>query len=145
MKKRSTDSVNLTPMIDIVFQMIIFFVFTVDLDREKFDTRIEVPDAEQAPTIEEFEPSTIYVQVLASGDIQIGTAIFQPHQFRNLIRNTVQRHGRRGQDIPVMIYADGRALHSHLKQVMDIASEEGLWKINIVGMVERTTPVPAAP
>ena len=35
-QKAEPDAVNLTPMIDIVFQMIIFFVYTIDLDREKF-------------------------------------------------------------------------------------------------------------
>ena len=132
MKKRTPDAVNLTPMIDIVFQMIIFFVFTIDLDREKFDPEIEVPDADRAEVVEEFEPATVIVQVLHNGNIQIGSTPMTPSQFRNVIRTARQRQG---QNIPVLIYGDGRTRHRYIEQVMNICSDEGLWRINVVGMV----------
>jgi len=135
MRTRTIESVNLTPMIDIVFQMIIFFVFTLDLEREKFDTeRIEIPDAKNAKQIMEFEPATVYPQILKDGDIKLGTAIFTPGAFRDTIRQAVQRYG---QDVPVMIYADGETEHRYVKRVMDICSEEGLYKINIIGLIEK--------
>ncbi|MGA0333432.1 MAG: ExbD/TolR family protein [Kiritimatiellia bacterium] len=135
MKQRTIESVNLTPMIDIVFQMIIFFVFTLDLEREKFDTeRIKIPDAKNAKAILEFEPATVYPQVLRNGDIKLGTAIYTPGAFRDTIRLAVKRYG---QEVPVMIYADGEAEHRHIKRVMDICSEEGLYKINIIGLIEK--------
>ncbi|MCC5846633.1 MAG: biopolymer transporter ExbD [Verrucomicrobia bacterium] len=137
MKKRTPDAVNLTPMIDIVFQMIIFFVFTIDLDREKFDRNIEVPDAERAEVIEEFEPATVYVQVMANGNIKIGSTPMNHATFRNIIRSTVAREGR---NVPVLIYGDGRARHRDITRVMDICSEEQLWRINVIGMVQRSEP-----
>ncbi len=138
MKKRTPDAVNLTPMIDIVFQMIIFFVFTIDLDREKFDREIEVPDAERAEVIEEFEPATVYVQVMANGNIKIGATPMNQATFRNIIRAT---RAREGQNVPILIYGDGRARHRDLRRVMDICSEEGLWRINVIGMVQRSEGV----
>ncbi|MDF3129609.1 biopolymer transporter ExbD [Kiritimatiellaeota bacterium B1221] len=136
MKHRSIESVNLTPMIDIVFQMIIFFVFTLDLEREKFDTeKILIPDAPNAKEIVEFEPATVYPQVMRNGDIKLGTAMYSPGAFRNTIRMAVKRYG---QEVPVMIYADGEAEHRHIKKVMDICSEEGLYKINIIGLIEKS-------
>lgn len=132
MKKRTPDAVNLTPMIDIVFQMIIFFVFTIDLDREKFDENIEIPDAERAEVVEEFEPATVIVQVLANGNIQIGSTALSPAQFRGIIRTTRQRQG---QNVPVLIYGDGGARHRDIERVMNICSEEQLWRINVIGMV----------
>ncbi|WFB35613.1 biopolymer transporter ExbD [Kiritimatiellota bacterium B12222] len=135
MKQRTVESVNLTPMIDIVFQMIIFFVFTLDLEREKFDEDITIPDAPNAQEIKEFEPATVYPQVLKDGQIQVGTAIYDPASFQNLIRGTVKRFG---QKVPVMIYADGQTKHKDIKRVMDICSSEGLYKINIVGLIEKS-------
>lgn len=135
MKKRAeTDAVNLTPMIDIVFQMIIFFVFTLDLEREKFDPDILIPEAEAAEEIETFNPGTIYPQVLEDGQIKIGSAIYPVSSFRRMIRNMVRREG---QGVPVMIYGDARTEHRHIKKVMDICSEEGLYKINVIGLIEK--------
>lgn len=135
MKIRHIESVNLTPMIDIVFQMIIFFVFTLDLDREKFDTKkITLPDARNAKPILEFEPATVYPQVLADGQIKVGSAICTEGTFRAIVRQAVNRYG---QEVPVMIYADGEAEHRYIKKVMDICSEEGLYKINIMGLIEK--------
>lgn len=137
MKQRTIESVNLTPMIDIVFQMIIFFVFTLDLEREKFDTEnIKIPEAKNAKPILEFEPATVYPQVLRNGDIKLGTAIYSPASFQNTIRATVKRYG---QEVPVMIYADGETEHRDIKKVMDICSAEGLYKINIIGLIERSS------
>lgn len=136
MKQRTIESVNLTPMIDIVFQMIIFFVFTLDLEREKFDTeKITIPDAKDSKEIIEFEPATVYPQVLADGNIKLGTAVYTTGAFQQEIRNAKKRFG---QEIPVMIYADGNAEHRHIKKVMDICSAEGLYKINIIGLIEKS-------
>jgi len=135
MKQRDTDAVNLTPMIDIVFQMIIFFVFTLDLEREKFDKDITIPEAKEAKEITEFVPPTIYPQVLEDGQIKIGTAIATPSKFRQLVKQAVNRYG---QEVPVMIYGSADAKHKHIKRVMDICSEEGLYKINVIGLIERS-------
>lgn len=136
MKQRTPDSVNLTPMIDIVFQMIIFFVFTLDLDREKFDKSITVPDAKHAEEIKEFEPATIYPQVLANGNIKIGAASMDLTTFRALVRQAVKRYG---QEVPVLVYGAAEARHHHIKRVMDVCSEEGLYKIQIVGVIEKSS------
>ena len=137
MRRRSEpDSVNLTPMIDIVFQMIIFFVFTLDLEREKFSEDITIAYARQSPEIKEPETGTMYPQITKSGHIKIGSLIQSPAEFRQLVRRVV---ARRGQHVPVMIYADGGALHRHVKRVMDICSSEGLYRLHVVGMIEKKT------
>jgi len=134
MKKRTPDAVNLTPMIDIVFQMIIFFVFTLDLEREKFDKSILAPDSPNSREIIEFENATIYPQVTASGLIRVGSAVVDAPTFRGMIRNAVQRYG---QEIPVLVYAHKDAVHRDVRRVMDICSEEGLYRISIIGVIER--------
>lgn len=135
MKTRNIEPVNLTPMIDIVFQMIIFFVFTLDLEREKFDKELEIPYARDAQEITEFEPATIYPQVLANGTVKIGTAITPPAKFRAIIQQAVRLYG---DGIPVMIYAEGETEHRYVKNIMDICSNEGLYKIHVIGMIERS-------
>jgi len=134
MKKRSeVDDVNLTPMIDIVFQMIIFFVTTVDLDKEKFEKDVLVPDAPNSPEAEP-EPSTIYVQVKENGTVWVGNVpIPNDRYLRGILTNAMKLHG---QQIPVVIHADARTQHRHVRRVMDIVSGSGLWKINFSAVVK---------
>ncbi len=129
------EPVNLTPMIDIVFQMIIFFVFTLDLEREKFDKDILIPDGPNAEKITEFEPATIYAQVTKNGDIKLGSAVYDQGSFRAAIRQAVKTYG---QEIPVMVYGDKRTRHREIRKVMDICSSEGLYRIEIIGLIEKT-------
>ena len=55
-KKRITsgdvEGINMTPMIDIVFQMIIFFVLTIDMDKKQFDDRIKLAMAPHGKPVE---------------------------------------------------------------------------------------------
>lgn len=132
-QKPEPDAVNLTPMIDIVFQMIIFFVYTIDLDREKFSENIEIEWATRSPEISEYPNGTIYPQITASGNIMLGNAVSTPGQFRGIVRDV---RNRSGQHVPVMIYADAKTKHKHVKRVMDICSEEGLYDLKVVGLVE---------
>ncbi len=125
----------MTAMIDIVFQLIIFFVFTLDLEREKFDKDILIPEAKHAKEITEYEPATIYPQVMANGTIKVGSAAVDLPTFRNLIRLAVQRYG---QEIPVLIYGAAEARHHQIKKVMDVCSEEGLYRISVIGVIEKS-------
>lgn len=137
-KKTQPDAVNLTPMIDVVFQMIIFFVFTLDLEREKFDEKITVPDATRSAKIEEPEVLTIYPQVLKDGRIKMGARVLREDEFRSIVKSRMSRiGGNKAQHIPVMIYADEAARHHMVRRVMDICSQEGLYKISVIGLLEK--------
>jgi biopolymer transport protein ExbD len=134
MKRRSeVDDVNLTPMIDIVFQMIIFFVTTVDLDKAKFEDDVLVPDAPHAEKAEP-EPATIYVQVKENGTVWVGNIPIPSDRYlRGILTNAMKLHG---QQIPVVIHADGRVQHRHVRRVMDLVSSAGLWRINFSAIVK---------
>jgi biopolymer transport protein ExbD len=133
MKKRpEPDAVSMTPMIDIVFQMIIFFVCTVDLDREKFSQEIEVPKTPNSEEVIENDSRTIHIQISQSGDVMLGSAIFSPGALRGALQQAVQRYD---QNIPIVIRADGRVNHDHVANTMDIVSKSGLWNISFTGLV----------
>ena len=132
-KRAAPDEVNLTPMIDVVFQMIIFFVFTIDLDNEKFDETIEPPDAKEAEQIEEFTNAVI-VQVTKQGHIKLGGALYSQADFRQVMRQTVAASG---QGVPIYVYASGETKHKYVKSAMDICSSEGLYVFHMMGLVEK--------
>ncbi len=135
-KTEEVEPVNLTPMIDIVFQMIIFFVTTVDLDKDKFDKEMVIPEAPHTREAKP-EPSTIYIQVKKNGTVWIGSTPLPNDAFLfGMLKKAMSIHG---QNIPVVIHGDGRAEHRHVRRVMDVVAKTGIWRINFSAIQKKGT------
>jgi len=128
----------MTPMIDVVFQMIIFFVCTIDLDKKKFDERIKLSMAPHGKAVEKKDPRTMIVDVNAKGQIGIAQAYMDAGTFEVMLRNAVSRYG---QTMPVLIRGDARTRHRDIRRVLDICSRVGLWKIKFAAIKDKAQPV----
>jgi biopolymer transport protein ExbD len=123
---------NMTPMIDVVFQLIIFFVVTIKLDSESNpDIRLE-----KAPHGIEIEgqqpPTTITIEVNNRGWISMRGAQLTKERLRDMMQNRYRKYG----EFPVLIRGDRRTKHADIKSVMDICTASGLWRINFVAIKE---------
>lgn len=135
-KTPEPDPPNLTPMIDIVFQMIIFFVFTADLDKASFDKKIELPLALDAVEIDEYDPRTIHIKVDSEGDAIIGRIPYSDDNLRNVLRNAAAKYG---DDIPVIIRGARFVKHRSIGRVMDVVTSAGLYKISFAAIKQKVT------
>lgn len=130
--------VNMTPMIDVVFQMIIFFVCTVQLEQEAISEWIRLPDAPHGPLVAEAkDPRTITIEVDPRGKIYISRTPLSASKLRALLSKTVADYGRFGSSIPIRIRADGSARHRAIQRVLDACSAAGLQNISIVATRDR--------
>ena len=134
-KKLGDPSLNMTPMIDVVFQMIIFFVCTAALEKQSFDEDVELEWARDGQKVEETHPLTVNVNVRSNGDITIAGAIMTQGQFKQIMRHTVNNYG--AGNIPVVIRGDLRSFHSHIRSVMDICKSLGIWKVSFAAIKEK--------
>jgi biopolymer transport protein ExbD len=132
-KPREEGGVNMTPMIDVVFQLIIFFVCTVELERQAIDESIRLSMAPHGPAVEQKDPREVIVEVDAQGRISVARQPMSEAFLRNLLRNVVASHG---QTTPVMIRAAGGAKHEDVRKVMDAAAFAGLWKVSFAAVKE---------
>jgi len=128
------EDVNMTPMIDIVFQMIIFFVCTVDLDRKAFDERIKLAMAPHGKAVTAKDPRTVIVEVTKKGRIQLSRNPVSLSMLKAILRQAVAKGG---QTTPVVIRGDGKTNHAEIKSVMDACSEAGLWKVKFAALREK--------
>ncbi|MDD4341840.1 MAG: biopolymer transporter ExbD, partial [Kiritimatiellae bacterium] len=68
MKKNHPDAqVDMTPMIDVVFQLIIFFVVTADMANKAMDTGVRMAMSPNGPVEEQKDPRTVVVDVERDG------------------------------------------------------------------------------
>ena len=130
-RKRSHEgcSVDMTPMIDVVFQLIIFFIVTIKME-QTINEEIELAKAEYGPTIEEEDPRTMVVEVDQRGWISIHGAQLSRDKFTKIMQARQKRHG----EFPVLIRGDWRARHQDIRAVMDICTAVGIWRINFAAI-----------
>jgi len=127
-------ALNMTPMIDVVFQLIIFFVTTVDMENKALDTKIRMAMAPHGPAVEKKDPRTIMVDVDHKGRISIARATMSADVLRQVLRKSVADYGP---TIPVVIRGDGKTRHEEIKAVMDACAAAGLWKVKFAAVKEK--------
>jgi len=125
---------NMTPMIDVVFQLIIFFVTTVDLQNKAMDSKVRLAMAPHGPAVEKKDPREIVVDVESDGRILISRTIVSIPVLKAILRKTVKEQG---QTIPVVIRGDGKSKHEDIKAVMDACAAAGLWKVKFAALKEK--------
>jgi len=130
-KPREEGGVNMTPMIDVVFQLIIFFVCTAQLERQAIDESIRLSMSPHGPAVETKDPREVVVEVDDKGRISIARSYMSEAFLKNLLRNVVISHG---QTTPVVIRASGASKHEDVKKVMDACAYAGLWKVSFAAI-----------
>jgi biopolymer transport protein ExbD len=119
--------VNLTPMLDVVFIMLIFFIVTASFVKEA-GIDVNRPDA---ATAEKKEHGNILVAISASGQIWIDKRQVDPRALR---ANIERLHAENPQG-SVVIQADEESKNRLLVEVMDAARLAGVYNVSIAAEV----------
>ena len=134
-KSRNEDvSLDMTPMIDVVFQLIIFFVVTLKMSDDK-DTTIKLADGKNGIVLtqEELPPSQLTIDVAKSGRVSLSNITLTDQM---LAQKITERKKRYGAEFPCMIRADKFTKHKDIARVMNICAACGVWKISFVAIQE---------
>ena len=135
MKKQYPDAkLDMTPMIDVVFQLIIFFVVTAAMQDKAMETNVLMAMAPNGPVETVKDPRTVTVDVVADGTIQIMKSRISEGQLLTVLNNARKTSG---QSTPIVIRGDLTTKHEAIKRVMDICGKAGLWKIRFAALKER--------
>jgi biopolymer transport protein ExbD len=120
--------INLTPMLDVVFIMLIFFIVTASFVKE---AGIDV-NKPAAATAERKEQGNILVAITATGEIWIDK---RPVDVRAVRANIERLHAENPQGA-VVIQADKDSKNGLLVDVMDAAREAGVYNVSLAATVE---------
>lgn len=121
----------MTPMIDIVFQIIIFFICTIEIDKSIIDEKVNHAWARDAAAVEEQIPGTVTINVRANGTVNIGGTLMDINTFQGIMRTTAARLGN---NFPVVIHGDLRTSHEYIKLVMDVCKGIGIWRVSFAAL-----------
>ena len=117
--------IQLAPMIDIVFLLLIFFLVTWQFSRSEQDSKVKVPTSSQGRE----EPraiSEININIRQDGDLVINGEVLTEDQLLTKLRAIVEVH----ENQPVRLRGDGEITYQVLRGVIDICQEAGIWNIS---------------
>jgi biopolymer transport protein ExbD len=138
-KRSSDDKMDMTPMVDITFLLLIFFMVTAAYSLQR---SIEVPppdqqqSATQARTLEEIEQDDDYVIVEIHADNRIFVNDkFAPSEHELLVRLREEREGLPGSDSrgpsSLLVLADGDCRHETVVKALDAGNAVGMVNVRL--------------
>ena len=116
--------INLTPMLDVVFNMLIFFIVTASFIKEAgIDVnRPDAPMTESKP-----EDANILVMINANDEIWIDRRLIDPRA----VRANIERLHAENPSGSVVVQANNKSSNKILVEVMDSARLAGVYNISI--------------
>jgi len=122
-QEEEENEINLTPMLDVVFIMLIFFIVTASFIKEA-GIDVNRPDA---PTAERQEDANILVAISANDEIWIDRRMVDPRA----VRANIERLHAENPKGSVVIQADKRSTNETLVIVMDAARQAGVYNVSL--------------
>lgn len=129
-RKKPPLEITLTPMIDVVFLLLIFFMVTTTFNQQT-ELKINLPEAagDKTDKVEKM----IILTIDADGTYFISDEKGLPHQLINQENKTLKRAliqaAGNSRKIPFVISADGKTPHQAVVTVLDIANQLGFPRI----------------
>ena len=126
-KKQEEPDVNLTPLIDVVFLMLIFFMVSTTFQRESV-VKVELPKASLQEEVA--KENLVEVTVNAAGEYYINRVRVVNRKPATL-KAAITKHAGTNTKRPFVIRADGQAPHQSVVTVMDVAGQLGFSRLSI--------------
>jgi biopolymer transport protein ExbD len=134
-KSNLETTMDMTPMIDCVFQLMIFFIVTFKLDADLINEKIELAQSPHGPAIEEKVPGTMIVEVDKRGHVTIARIVLSDSQLYSIVRQAVNKVGNN--NVQVLIRADAQAKHAAVRKVMDQCTRAGVWRMRFAALKKK--------
>lgn len=119
--------VNLTPLIDVVFLLLIFFMVSTTFTRER-ELTVELPEATAEAAIE--TDLRIEIEVSADGEYAVNTQRLVNRDSETLIK-AIKDVSQGNNKLPLIITANAKTPHQAVVTAMDVAGQLGFVHLRI--------------
>jgi biopolymer transport protein ExbD len=131
-RRGETPDINLAPLIDVVFLLLIFFMVSTTFDRNS-QLAIELPEATVPP--QEQNPQSIEVAIDAGGRYYVNGVELINTQLSSVVQ-ALRKAAAGREQVPIVITADGKSPHQSVVTVMDAARRLGFVHLTFATRVE---------
>lgn len=122
--------VDITPLIDVVFLMLIFFMVSTTFDKQT-QLKVDLPEASATDIVEDIEPKKIDITIDAGGSFSVNGQELVKHDAQTL-RRTLQKIADGQSDLPIVVSGDHRAPLQSMMTVLDVAGQLNMTRLSFV-------------
>ena len=135
MAKRTSDpsstDIDMTPMIDMTFQLITFFMFVMNFSEAEQDDRIQLPLSQLAKPVDGPVEKPITLQLTSRGSIiyageEVPVADISGYLERE--KTVIAEGGKNPTEATVIVRADGNSKTGQVQEIIKICQEKGFEK-----------------
>jgi biopolymer transport protein ExbD len=112
--RQNSVSCNMTPMIDVVFQLIIFFLVSSHLARQETQMQLPLPAADSGASQEDAQRPRMVINVLSDGQWLLSGRQVSQEQLKARIQEALTEHGP---ELQVKIRADRQVAYRHVAPI----------------------------
>ena len=123
--EEGTEAINLTPMLDVVFIMLIFFIVTATFVKE-VGLDVNQPDEDKPKTVDPNKKS-IVVKITKRDRIQIAKRDID----RRAVRANIERLHAENPEAPVIIQPHPDSTTDLMIHIMDSARQAGVYNVSL--------------
>jgi len=125
-RDRKPISMNMTPMIDVVFLLIIFFLVSSHLAQQETQLELDLPTATTGTEANNTQNQRITINLTSDGQVLLGADVAEPNQLTSRLT-----HEREKSTTPleVRIRADHSIDFGNVKPVLVACAKAGVWDV----------------
>ena len=117
---------NMTPMIDVVFLLIIFFLVSSHLQKQETQQELDLPIASSADNDIDQETPRVTINILDNGELSVSGRTLNTAQLVPMLKAV---RGEKGEDVEVRIRSSRAVPWSRIEPVMLGCTRSGIWNV----------------
>jgi biopolymer transport protein ExbD len=131
--------ISMEPMIDCVFQLILFFLVTTSFMKLEQDLSINLPVQSREMKVKNPPPRPVVVNVKYAAGNQVVYHVDNEHMTLGALTVNLSRAKVRNKDQAVVIRGDRRVRWEHVAAVMGCCAQAGITKVSATVEIEQKT------
>lgn len=125
--RASEAGINMTPMIDVVFQLIIFFLVTSHFARQEAHLPLPLPAADSSTASKAVDQPRLVINVTAEGTLLFAGRSVSAAELEQRLRERIEELGK---DVELRIRADRSVPYRFIEPVLLACARTGIWNVN---------------
>ncbi|MFL0798591.1 MAG: biopolymer transporter ExbD [Cellvibrionaceae bacterium] len=135
-QKIGEEGVNLTPLIDVVFLLLIFFMVSTTFTKESH-LKLDLPEASGEKV--EAQKQELEILIQKDGSYAVNGKVLVNSK-RETLSAAIEKESAGNTKIPVILTADANAAHQSVVTAMDVAGKLGLTHLRITTRQPKAKP-----
>jgi len=133
-KRVRTTELNMTPMIDVVFLLITFFMVVTEITRQDDIADLELPDVEVAMPDDKPDPERLVINIKKDGSVWYSGAQHTDQELLKTLEIEARLSREAGTGVSdrlILVRADARCPFKHIKKLMRFCTMKriGIWRL----------------